>query len=119
MEKIMHRKLSALFFAAMILTLAMAGTAFAQVNYGVGNNSPTTVTITIQGTCPGPPVTPWSVSTTLLPGATALLSIPGYPCVVTGAVVNGNFYPVGYNGPANPPTPPNNVRVTIARTLVW
>lgn len=111
----MHRKLSALFLAAMILTLAMAGTAFAQVNYGAGNNSTVPVTITVQVACPGS----WSTSATLAPGATTLFSIPAYPCAVVSVIVNGNTYPVGYNGPANPPNPPNNVRVTIARTLVW
>lgn len=117
MEKIMHKKISRLFLAAIVMTLAMAGSALAQTNYGLGNNSPVPVTITVNVTCPGPPVSTWSTTATLAPGATALLSIPGYPCSLTNVVVNGNTYPVGYNGAA--PAPLTGVRVTIARTLVW
>lgn len=113
----MHKRISGFFLAAIVMTLAMAGSALAQTNYGLGNNSPVPVTITVNVTCPGPPVSTWSTTATLAPGATALLSIPGYPCSLTNVVVNGTTYPVGYNGAA--PAPLTGVRVTIARTLVW
>lgn len=112
----MYKKISTLLLAAVVMTLTMAGEVFAQ-NYGASNLSTVPVTISVQGTCPGGIA--WITAPVVVaPGAAIIIPIPPPPCVVTGVVMNGVFYPVGYSGPTAPPNPPNRIRVGANRVVV-
>lgn len=115
----MHRKLSALFLGVILLTLTVASDVLAQT-YGVQNNSPVPINVSVQGTCPGPPPLAWITPVIIVPpGGAVLIPIPAPPCVVTGVIVNGAFYAVGYSGPIITPNPPTRIRVGAMRAVVW
>lgn len=115
----MNRKISTLLLATIIMMLAVASNVLAQ-NYSVYNGSPVTVTVYIQGTCPGPPPTTWVLGPfTILPGGGISPPVPPPPCMITDVTVNGILYPVGYDGPAFPSNPPTWVIVNPFRTIIW
>lgn len=114
----MHRKLSALLLATVIMILTMAGNASAQINYDVTNNSPVAIDVVLSGFCPGPPPILWVSPKTLLPGETHRFIIPLPPCTWSIGV-NGVTYPLGYNGPITPPNPPTTIIVGATRTEVF
>lgn len=110
-----------LFLAVVVMTLAMTGSALSQVYYGVVNNSAVSFTISLQVFCPGPPPISYiTAPVTVPPMVGMILPIPPSPCVVTHVIINGtSYYPVGYNGPLNPPNPPVWIQVTSTLVSVW
>lgn len=116
----MYRKLSALLLAVVVMTFAMASDAFAQLNCQVDNNSPVTITIVLQGSCPGPPASLWITPTYVIPaGGSIIIPILAPPCVFSSATVNGTDYLVGYSGPMAPPNPPSYIRLLTTWIQIW
>lgn len=117
----MYRKISTLFLAMLVMMIAMAGTTLAQTYYGVVNNSAVSFTISLQVFCPGPPPLSYiTAPVTVPPMVGMILPISPPPCGVTHVIINGtSYYPVGYNGPLNPPNPPVWISVTSTLVSVW
>jgi hypothetical protein len=116
----MHRKITTLFLAVIVMMFSMAGTTLAQTYYGVVNNSAVSFTISLQVTCPGPPPISYiTAPTTVPPMVGMILPISPPPCSVTFVIINGSYYPVGYNGPLNPPNPPVWISVTSTLATIW
>lgn len=113
----MYKRISTLLLAVVVLTLTLAGEVFAQANYGASNLSTVPITVSVQGTCPGG--LGWITAPVVVPpGGAVLIPIPPPPCVVTGVIMNGVFYAVGFAGPTVPPNPPNRIRVGANRVVV-
>lgn len=117
----MYRKISMLFLAVIVMTLTMTGSALAQVYYGVVNNGAVSFTISLQVSCPGPPPISFiTAPVTVPPMVGMIIPMPAPPCTVTHVIINGtSYYPVGYNGPINPPNPPFWIQVSSTLTTVW
>lgn len=115
----MKRNVSILLFAVVVMLVGISSNAIAQQQlYGVTNNSPVAITISVVGSCGGGLL--WITPATVVPsGGTAIILIPNPPCAATGVVMNGTFYAVGYAGPVAPPNPPTRIRVGANRTVVW
>lgn len=112
----MNRKISTLLFAVIIMVITVASDVLAQ-NYSIQNTSPVPVNVIIQVNCPGPPPVVITIGPfIILPGQVVVIPIPS--CPVVGVILNGTFYPVGYNGPVVPPNPPTLITVTPLRTII-
>lgn len=115
----MSKHVSTLLVAVVLMVLGISSNAMAQQQiYGVANNSPVAITISVSGTCGGG--LGWITPSVIVPaGGTVVISIPNPPCAATGVTMNGVFYPVGYAGPVAPPNPPTRIRVGANRAVVW
>lgn len=114
----MNRKIATLLLAAIIIILAVASEVLAQSTYRVVNNSMVTITASVEVICPGPP--PFILTTPTFvvpPGQSIVIAVP--LCPKSGVIVNGVFYPVGYNGPIVPPNPPTWIQVTPTGVIIW
>lgn len=111
----MNRKISALFLAIIVMLLTMAGSASAQVNYDVTNNSTVSVNVNMGGLCPG--LILWTSAKLIAPGLTHTFVIPAAGCTWSVSV-NGVAYSLGYNGPIAPPNPPTSIIVNATNAII-
>lgn len=111
----MYKKISILLLAVVVMTLAMAGNAFAQVSYDITNNSPVSVSVTMGGLCPGP--TLWTSTKLIAPGLTQTFVIPSVACTWSISV-NGGVFIVGDSKPLPPPNPPSWITVTAINAVI-
>lgn len=104
-------KMFAGIICALLLTVLGSTTEAKAITYYLGNSSPVMVTgVYIQTTCG--PFGPYN-----LPAGTVTPVVLPAGCNVTGIWYQSMFFPVGYDGPAPPPNPPNRLIVTPARAV--
>ncbi len=118
----MSKKLTGLLFALtlVVAVLAASVSAQAQTTYGVCNSTTVTVQVCIQIDCGGVPIV---LSCSPIAGGgppyeCVIWDIPA-GCTVSGVILNGRFYPVGYSGPVPLPNPPNGITVSASGANVW
>ncbi len=96
---------------AILLVVLGAATEAKAITYYLGNSSPAAVAgVYIQTSCG--PFGPYNLPA----GTVTPVAIPAV-CTVTGIIYQMMFFPVGYDGPAPPPNPPNRLIVTPARAV--
>ncbi len=119
----MQKKLAGLlsiFVLLAAMTIAVSTSAQAQTTYSVCNNTAVTVLACVQIDCGGTLIL---LPCSSIPGGgppyeCTIWTIPA-GCTVSGVVLNGRLYPMGYSGTIPPPNPPNGITVSASGAIIW